>query len=111
MLAYMMIVVWMWSRDTRADSLGLGRWLEAARRSSFEELVGGQPARTVAAGPGTERGPGAAGEPAAAEQAAGEPSGAGSSHRAIDDEEHLAAYNAYLAQLNRAAPPGDGALK
>jgi cytochrome c oxidase assembly factor CtaG len=106
MLAYMMIVVWMWSRDTRADSLGLGRWLEAARRSSFEELVGRQPARTVAAGPGTERGPGAAGEPAA-----GEPSAAGSSHRAIDDEEHLAAYNAYLAQLNRAAPPGDGALK
>jgi hypothetical protein len=28
----------------------------------------------------------------------------------IDDDEHLAAYNAYLAQLNRAAP-GDGAIK
>jgi len=100
MLAFMMIVVWMWGRDTRADSLGLGRWLEAARRSRFDELVAGRPAHAVAAVPGTERQPEAAGAPAAPR----------ASHGAIDDDEHLAAYNAYLAQLNRPAP-GDGAIK
>src|SRR5499425_803580 len=40
MLAFMMIVVWMWARDDRAS---LGGWLEAARRSRFEELVAGRP--------------------------------------------------------------------
>jgi len=52
MLAFMMIVVWMWSRDERAETAGLG-WLEAARRSRFEDLVAGQAARAVAAGPST----------------------------------------------------------
>jgi len=92
MFAYMMIVVWMWARDERADSLGLG-WLEAARRSRFEELVGGQPARAAVAGAGTESQPDAAGEPRTV-----------ASHGGIDDDEHLAAYNAYLAQLNRTEP-------
>ncbi len=94
MLAFMMIVVWMWGRDERADAIGLGRWLEAARRSKFEELVSGESAAAVTAEPGGERQPAAGGE---AGQAAAR-------HRAIDDDEHLAAYNAYLAQLNRPAP-------
>jgi hypothetical protein len=46
-------------------------WLEAARKSRFDEVV-------------------APGGPAAA------PPGRGG----IDDDEHLAAYNAYLARLN-----------
>jgi hypothetical protein len=88
----MMIVLWMWARDDRAS---LGGWLEAARRSNFEELVGG-PARTAAPEPGDARRPGAPGqsEPAPASQGA------------IDDDEHLAAYNEYLARLNTAPEPG-----
>ena len=92
MFAYMMIVFWMWARDERADSLGLG-WLEAVRRSRFEELVAGQPASAAVAAPGGEERPDAAGEPRPAASRGG-----------IDDDEHLAAYNAYLAQLNRPAP-------
>jgi putative copper resistance protein D len=91
MLAFIMLVVWMWSRDERADSRGLG-WLEAARRARFEDLVAGQ--RAAGATPGGEGGAAATGEPGAA--VAG--------HGGIDDDEHLAAYNAYLAQLNRGAP-------
>ena len=90
MFAYMMIVVWMWARDERADSAGLGGWLEAVRRARFEELVAGQPAGVAAAGPDAGSRPGATGEPRAA----------AASHGGIDDDEHLAAYNAYLAQLN-----------
>ena len=85
MLAYIMLVVWMWSRDERAESLG--PWLEAARRSSFEHLVTSHPG-------------GAAGEPLAGEP---RPAG-GAASGGIDDDEHLAAYNAYLARLNSSAP-------
>jgi cytochrome c oxidase assembly factor CtaG len=91
MLAYIMIVVWMWSRDERADSLGLG-WLEAARRSRFEDLFGGQ--RAAGAAPGGEGGAAAPGEQGAAVAGRG----------GVDDDEHLAAYNAYLAQLDKGAP-------
>jgi putative copper resistance protein D len=92
MLVLMMIVVWIWARDERAEAIGLGGWLEEARRARFEDLVAGQEA--VAAGPGSEGSSGATGEPATA--AAG--------HGGIDDDEHLAAYNAYLAQLNKPTP-------
>jgi cytochrome c oxidase assembly factor CtaG len=95
MLAYIMIVVWMWSRDEQADSLGLG-WLEAARRSRFEDLFGGQ--RAAGAAPGGEGGAAAPGGQGAA--VAG--------HGGVDDDEHLAAYNAYLAQLNKGAPEAGG---
>ena len=94
MLAFMMIVVWMWARDERADSAGLGGWLEAVRRARFEDLVAGQPAGVAAAGPDAGSRPGTTGEPRAAAPG----------HGGIDDDEHLAAYNAYLAQLNRGAP-------
>ena len=91
MLLFMMIVVWMWSRDERADSLGLG-WLELARRSRFEEMVAGRSTEPAVS-------PGDARQPAAANRGT-----APASHGTIDDDEHLAAYNAYLAQLNGAAP-------
>jgi hypothetical protein len=88
----MMIVVWMWARDERAEAIGLGGWLEAARRARFEDLVGGPEA--AAAGPGSE----------IQSAATVESEAAAASHGGIDDDEHLAAYNAYLAQLNKAAP-------
>jgi hypothetical protein len=91
MLAFIMIVVWMWSRDEHADSLGLG-WLEAARRSRFEDLLGGQHAARAT--------PGGEGEP----PAAGRPGPVVAGRGGIDDDEHLAAYNAYLAQLNKGTP-------
>jgi len=84
MLVFIMIAVWMWSRDDRAS---LGGWLEAARRSRFEELVGDD-----AAGAGAvpaAHGPASGGVPRPAARGDG-----------IDDDEHLAAYNAYLARLN-----------
>jgi hypothetical protein len=90
MLAFIMIVLWMWAKDDRAS---LGGWLEAARRSNFEELVAGQ-ARTAAPVPGDARISGAPGQPGPAPAAQGP----------IDDDEHLAAYNAYLARMNAAAP-------
>jgi putative copper resistance protein D len=96
MLAYMMIVVWMWARDDRAS---LGTWLEGARRARFEELVAGQPG-TPASVPGPERRSEAPGEPAG-------PGGPVPAQGAIDDDEHLAAYNAYLARLNSAAPDAE----
>src|SRR2546429_2821046 len=71
MLAFIMIVVLMWSRDDRSCWATSG-WLEAARKARFDEGVA--PASPAATGPG--RG-------------------------SIDDDEHLAAYNAYLARLNR----------
>jgi hypothetical protein len=76
MFGFMMLVVWLWSRDERAGFSGRG-WLEAARTSSFDHMVA--------------RGP------TAAAAAAGRAPGSGG----IDDDEHLAAYNAYLAQLNK----------
>jgi putative copper resistance protein D len=90
MLVFIMVALWMWAKD---DQASLGGWLEAARRSNFEELVAGQ-ARTAAPVPGNARGPEAPGQ--------SEPTAAGQG--AIDDDEHLAAYNAYLARLDAAAP-------
>jgi cytochrome c oxidase assembly factor CtaG len=77
MLAFIMLVVLMWSRDDRSP-LAMSGWLEAARKSHFDEVAapGGVPAATAGAGRG-----------------------------GIDDDEHLAAYNAYLARLNG---PGAG---
>jgi cytochrome c oxidase assembly factor CtaG len=71
MLAFMMIVFLMWSRDDLAGTRGQG-WLEAVRKSNFDDLVATH---------------------AAADRASG-----------IDDDEHLAAYNDYLARLNRGGP-------
>jgi len=84
MFAFMMLILWMWARDERGGSLGHG-WLEAARKSSFDDLVGGSPAPA----------------PSTSGRSGGGRLPAGSG---IDDDEHLAAYNAYLARLNKSAP-------
>lgn len=78
MLAFIMLVLLMWSRDDRTSSATSG-WLEAARKARFDEVV----APGGAAGTGPGRG-------------------------GIDDDEHLAAYNAYLARLNGPGADGTG---
>jgi putative copper resistance protein D len=85
MFALMMLVFLMWSRDER-PAANAGGWLETARRASMGSLVAGQQ--------GTD-------SQAAASPVAG---GDWSGHGGIDDDEHLAAYNAFLARLNESEP-------
>jgi cytochrome c oxidase assembly factor CtaG len=83
MLAFIMIVFLLWSRDDLAATRGHG-WLETVRKSNFDELVATHATHDkvgVASEAGTK----------AATAASG----------GIDDDEHLAAYNAYLARLNQ----------
>jgi cytochrome c oxidase assembly factor CtaG len=77
MFALMMTVFFAWSRDVRSDG-GLG-WLEVARRTNFATLVSAQ-------------------QPASARPDA--PQRAASAGQSVDDDEHLAAYNDFLARLN-----------
>jgi putative copper resistance protein D len=85
MLAFMMVVFLAWSRDGGAAASGRG-WLEAARRASFAGLTG----------PGAER-----------EAMATAPATSKDNEGTIDDDEHLAAYNAFLARINAAEPSGN----
>ena len=90
MFGLMMLVYMMWSLDGRAATSGHG-WLEAARRASLANLVASHQAP-----PGTAEGGAAAdGGPAPAAVS-------WDGRRGIDDDEHLAAYNAFLARLNQA---------
>jgi cytochrome c oxidase assembly factor CtaG len=93
MFGLMMLVFLMWSRDERAATSGHG-WFERARQENLATLV--RSAQPVAAGGGMA---GVASEAGAL--AAGPPGRGG-----IDDDEHLAAYNAYLARLHQ--PPSAG---
>jgi putative copper resistance protein D len=94
MFALMMLVYLMWSTDGRAVTTGRG-WLEAARRASLGSLVTAHTARGAAgAAPGAEDGATGPADPAPA---------LWDGRGGIDeDEEHLAAYNAFLARLNEA---------
>jgi cytochrome c oxidase assembly factor CtaG len=96
MFALILAVFFAWSRETRADG-GLG-WLEAARRSNFAALVGN------AGSEGSHPGAGDTGDPdsGAARQAARDHQAVNAEN--VDDDEHLAAYNAFLARINK--PPG-----
>jgi cytochrome c oxidase assembly factor CtaG len=80
MFAIMMTVFFAWTRETRADG-GLG-WLETARRTNFATVVGAEKETEVSRG-GRVR------------------AGGDSNAENVDDEEHLAAYNDYLARLNK----------
>ncbi len=95
MFGLMMIVFLMWSRDERSEASGRG-WLEAARRTSMGGLVASHP--PAAGSPGSL--PGTGGQAAADPVASGDWSGRGG----MDDDEHLAAYNAFLARLNESGP-------
>jgi cytochrome c oxidase assembly factor CtaG len=90
MFGLMMLVYLMWSLDDRAAASGHG-WLEAARRASLASLVASHPAPAAAE-------TSSAGATAGAAPAAVNWDGRGG----IDDDEHLAAYNAFLARLNEA---------
>jgi cytochrome c oxidase assembly factor CtaG len=83
MFGLMMLVFLMWSRDERAGLSGRS-WFERARHENLATLVASQQPADVSAAP--------------------VPAGDGRS--TIDDDEHLAAYNAYLARLNQAPPAG-----
>jgi cytochrome c oxidase assembly factor CtaG len=112
MFGLMMLVFLMWSTDERSATSGHG-WLESARKASMATLVAShQPAPTgltadhanananANANAGAGAGSNGTGETAAAGVAAGRWSDRGG----IDDDEHLAAYNAFLARLNQGQP-------
>ena len=88
MFGLVLAVFFAWSREKRADG-GLG-WLESARRSNFATLVSAHQDANAAPG--------------------GSPSSAPATTRAVeresvDDDEHLAAYNAFLARINKPQDP------
>jgi putative copper resistance protein D len=110
MLGFMMLVFLMWAHADRVGTVSQG-WLETVRTASFETLVAPAAPASSSPGPGPDSGPGAGpaaagvpattGDPSAEPgEAAPEPAVAGA-RGTIDDDEHLAAYNAYLARLNQ----------
>jgi putative copper resistance protein D len=101
MLGFMMLVFLMWAHADRVGTASRG-WLETVRTASFETLVTPPAAARSAPGPGSgpQAGAGPEAAPAAAAGAAPEPAVAGA-RGTIDDDEHLDAYNAYLARLNQ----------
>ena len=87
MFAVMMLVFLAWTRDGRAATGG--GWLEAARQASFAGLTGASPST-----PAARAAPGPDGLPSDDDR----PADGGT----IDDDEHLAAYNEFLARINAA---------
>jgi hypothetical protein len=104
MFGLVMAVFFAWSREKRADG-GLG-WLESARRSNFATLVSSHQDASEGPGPAataaTARTARTAGTAATAGSA---PAASGRREENVDDDEHLAAYNAFLARINK---PQDG---
>jgi putative copper resistance protein D len=86
MFGFMMLVFLIWARADQGGATSLG-WLEKVRSNSFEHTTGatGRAVSPAAASPAS---------PAATPAAA-------AAHGTIDDDEHLAAYNDYLARLNQ----------
>lgn len=101
MFGAVMAVFFAWSRETRADG-GLG-WLEAARRSNLATLVSSHQNAGAGPGPAVPARPAEAATPAGSRAPASRPAPAGSQDRVDDDDEALAAYNAFLARINK--PP------
>jgi cytochrome c oxidase assembly factor CtaG len=102
MFGFMMLVFLMWARADQGGDSSLG-WLEKVRSNSFDRLVTpASPAASPAAAPAAGR-TGTAAETAVvvASPAAPASQSAASAHGTIDDDEHLAAYNDYLARLNQ----------
>ncbi len=92
MFVLMMLVFLMWSTDERASVSGRS-WFERARQENLATLVAShQPAAAPAAAVG-----------AGAPESRTTGSRPTESRSTIDDDEHLAAYNAYLARLHQ--PP------
>jgi cytochrome c oxidase assembly factor CtaG len=94
MFVLMMFVFLMWARDDRA-ALGSIGFFERARQANLASLVASRPMAATGSQVGQE--------------AAADPGGAAAvseSRGTIDDDEHLDAYNAYLARLNQHPPAG-----
>jgi hypothetical protein len=90
-------VFFAWSRESRSDG-GLG-WLESARRANFATLVSSH--REASGGPAGTTQHGTA-QNSAGQRSAGQGRAAPASDTEnVDDDEHLAAYNDYLARLNQ----------
>jgi DNA/RNA-binding domain of Phe-tRNA-synthetase-like protein len=90
-----MAVFFAWSRESRSDG-GLG-WLESARRANFATLVSSHRDASVSSGV-----PAGTGSSGAAQRGTGQRrTAAASDTENVDDDEHLAAYNDYLARLNQ----------
>jgi cytochrome c oxidase assembly factor CtaG len=85
MFVLMMFVFLMWSRDEN-PAVSARSWFERARRENLATLVASHHGAAPAS---------ASAEPATADV-----------HATIDDDEHLAAYNAYLARLHEPPPTG-----
>ena len=107
MLGFMMLVFLMWAHADRVGTVNRG-WLETVRTSSFESLVAAPAAGRAAPGSDPAQAQAAVSSGAQAGPAAAEPTPAVTgAHGTIDDDEHLDAYNAYLARLNQPGPgPG-----
>ena len=106
MFGLMMLVFLMWSRDERAAVSGHG-FFERARQANLATLIASNqpvPAGAGTAGPGAPAASGAAAVAAAPATAAGSGPPALDTRGGVDDDEHLAAYNAYLARLNHRPP-------
>jgi cytochrome c oxidase assembly factor CtaG len=93
MFGLMMLVYMMWSLDSRAAASGHG-WLEAARRASMASLIAAHQ-EPAAARSGAK-------DSAAADAGPAPAAVSWDGRGGIDDDEHLAAYNAFLARLNEA---------
>ncbi len=102
MFAFMMLVFLMWARADRGGASSLG-WLERVRSNSFDHLVTPAPAARSSAASTSTTAASAASEPSTASEARGADASEASAGT-IDDDEHLAAYNDYLARLNRSGP-------
>jgi hypothetical protein len=90
MFAVIMMTFFQWTRETR-PSAGMG-WLETVRRASMaDRMAETEPAQTTTPPPGR---PGV---------------GAGRTVDVDEDEDQLAAYNAYLARINRGQTTGSAA--
>ena len=118
MFGFMMLVYLTWARSDRPGVRNRG-WLETVRTANFDALVGrpGQASAGQTAQPPQTAQTGQAAGAAGAGQAVadtgapqGGPGGPGgqaapalaAARGNIDDDEHLDAYNAYLARLNQA---------
>jgi putative copper resistance protein D len=96
MFALVMAVFFAWSRETRVDG-GLG-WLETARRANFATLVSSH-RDAGASADGSGGAPASAASPSTSNAQRRDVPASGTEN--VDDDEHLAAYNDFLARLNQ----------
>jgi len=100
MFVLVLAVFFAWSRETRSDG-GLG-WLETARRANFATLVSSHREASAGASDGDGASPQAAAPASGTAPARRTASGTES---VDDDDDQLAAYNAFLTRINKPREP------